>query len=56
MYYEGLKDHVKDEIARIGPRLEVVTDLIETAVRIDNQHYEQSLERRRPFGKQNQSN
>jgi hypothetical protein len=48
-YYEGLKDHVKDEIARN----EWPGDLgkfIETAVRIDNRLYERAQEKKKRGG------
>jgi hypothetical protein len=44
-YYRGLKDAVKDEIAR-SDRPESLPDMIEMAIKIDNRHFERNLERR----------
>jgi Zinc knuckle len=41
-----LKDHIKDEIARIK-RLEELAEMINTAIRIDNRVYERQMERTR---------
>ena len=43
-FYRGLKDRVKDDIAR-GDRPEDLQEMIETAIRIDNRQYERSLEK-----------
>ncbi|KAK4684316.1 hypothetical protein P7C73_g5871, partial [Tremellales sp. Uapishka_1] len=42
-FYRGLKDEVKNELARIG-RPEELEDLIEATTRIDNRLYERRLE------------
>ena len=47
-FYEGLKESVKDEIAR-DERPDNLDDLIELATRIDNRMYEQQLERTKGF-------
>jgi hypothetical protein len=44
-YYKGLKDHVKDEIARLDA-LDTLNDLIIIAIKIDNHHYERAIERK----------
>ena len=44
-YYRGLKDAVKDDIAR-EERPEALEDLIELAIKIDNRNYERALEKR----------
>jgi hypothetical protein len=44
-YYSGLKDRVKDEIAR-GDRPITLDDMIELAVRIDNRQYERDQEKK----------
>lgn len=43
-FYIGLKDHVKDELARID-RPTTFSDLVTLAIRIDNRFYERKLER-----------
>ncbi|KFY60593.1 hypothetical protein V496_05287 [Pseudogymnoascus sp. VKM F-4515 (FW-2607)] len=43
-YYDGLKDSIKDEIAR-GVRPDDLEKLILTATLIDNRHYERRLEK-----------
>jgi hypothetical protein len=43
-YYNGLKDSVKDEVAR-QERPDDIQDMIELAVKIDNRLYERQLER-----------
>lgn len=43
-FYRGLKDNVKDELARVG-KPEMLQDLIDTAIRIDTRHFERTLER-----------
>jgi Retrotransposon gag protein len=45
-FYTGLKDHVKDKIARMK-RLEELAEMIDTAIRIDNRVYERQMERTR---------
>lgn len=44
-FYTGLKENIKDELARDG-RPNVLEDLIEKAVKIDNRIYERYLERK----------
>lgn len=44
-YYMGLKDHVKDEIAR-ADKPDDLKEMIELAQKIDNRHYERQLEKR----------
>ena len=44
IYYRGLKDLIKDDIAR-GERPEDLEDMISTAIRIDNRQYERRLEK-----------
>jgi len=44
-FYKGLKEHVKDEIAR-RDRPEGLDAMIETAVKIDNRTFERNLEKR----------
>ena len=44
-YYRGLKDSVKDEIAR-SERPDSLHDMIELAIKIDNRAYERQLEKR----------
>lgn len=44
--YQGLKDEVKDEIAKIPKRPDSYLKMIEIAVRIDNRLYERRMERR----------
>jgi hypothetical protein len=44
-YYRGLKDHVKDEIAR-DVRPSTLASMINTAVQIDDRAYERKLEKR----------
>jgi hypothetical protein len=43
-YYKGLKDIIKDEMAR-SDRPENLEDTIKIAVRIDNRIYERALEK-----------
>lgn len=45
-YYSGLKDRVKDEIAR-QDRPDEIDDMVTLAVRIDNRLYERDLEKKR---------
>lgn len=45
LYYEGLKDHVKDEIVRSG-RPNTLHKMIEKAIEIDNRAYERSMEKK----------
>ena len=42
-YYKGLKDSIKDEIAR-SDRLESLYEMIALAIKIDNRYYERQLE------------
>jgi molybdopterin converting factor small subunit len=53
-YYQGLKDDVKDDIARIAKRPDTLSGMIEVAVKIDNRIYERKMEKRgsyaKPFG------
>jgi hypothetical protein len=44
-YYRGLKDTVKDEMAR-SDRPDDLEDTIKIAVRIDNRIYERALEKK----------
>lgn len=44
-YYRGLKDFVKDEIAR-SDRPDSLDDMIELAIKIDNRNYERNLEKK----------
>lgn len=44
-YYQGLKDHVKDEIAR-SDRPDSLQAMVELAIKIDNRSYERSLEKK----------
>jgi hypothetical protein len=44
-YYRGLKDHVKDEIAR-SDRLDGLQEMIKLAIKIDNRAYERQLEKK----------
>jgi len=44
-FYRGLKEHVKDEIAR-RDRPDTLEGMIETAVKIDNRVFERNLEKR----------
>jgi hypothetical protein len=44
-YYRGLKDTVKDEIAR-SDRPDDLEDTIKIAIRIDNRIYKQVLEKK----------
>ena len=44
-FYTGLKDHVKDDIAR-GVRPEELHDMIKQATIIDNRHHERQLEKK----------
>ena len=44
-YYKGLKDGVKDEIAR-SEAPDNLQELIEMAVKIDNRNFERALERK----------
>jgi hypothetical protein len=44
-FYEGLKDRVKDEIAR-DKRPTSLSAMIEKAIQIDNRHYERTMERK----------
>ena len=44
-YYRGLKDAVKDELIK-EERPEALDEMISTAVKIDNRHYERALERK----------
>jgi hypothetical protein len=54
-YYKGLKDHVKDEIARLDVP-ESLNDLIVMAIKIDNRYYERAIERKGLYaGHQNRS-
>lgn len=43
-YYAGLKDSLKDELARME-RPDTLEDMIETTVRLDNRLYERKLEK-----------
>jgi hypothetical protein len=43
-FYRGLKEGIKDEIARVG-RPHTLKEMMDTALRIDNRLYERSLER-----------
>jgi hypothetical protein len=45
-FYRGLKDSVKDEMARMDNRGKNLQALITNAIRIDNRLYERSLERK----------
>ena len=54
-YYKGLKDYIKDEIARLDV-LESLNDLIVMAIKIDNRYYERTIERKGLYvGHQNRS-
>ena len=56
-YYQGLKESLKDELAR-QERPSKLAEFVELAVRLDNRLYERKLERsgQKPtFGKKNQS-
>ncbi|MGH2639281.1 MAG: hypothetical protein ACRDF4_08395, partial [Rhabdochlamydiaceae bacterium] len=44
-FYQGLKDRIKDDIAR-GDRPEDLEDMVEIAVRIDTRQFERSLEKK----------
>jgi hypothetical protein len=44
-YYKGLKDSVKDDLAKVD-KPDDLADLIEQAVQIDNRLYERALERK----------
>ena len=46
VFYTGLKEHVKDEISRIE-RPDELSEMTETAIRIDNRIYERQMERNR---------
>jgi hypothetical protein len=48
-YYQGLKDSVKDEIAK-EERPGTMAGLVQLAIRIDNRLYERALERRGFYG------
>lgn len=60
LYYEGLKDHVKDEIVRSG-RPNTLHKMIEKAIEIDNRAYERNMEKKgqrftpKAFGKKRNS-
>jgi hypothetical protein len=43
-FYRGLKEGIKDEIARVG-RPHTLKEMMDTSLRIDNRLYERSLER-----------
>jgi RNase H-like domain found in reverse transcriptase/Reverse transcriptase (RNA-dependent DNA polymerase)/Integrase zinc binding domain/Chromo (CHRromatin Organisation MOdifier) domain/Retrotransposon gag protein len=45
-FYKGLKDSVKDEMARMENRGKTLQQMITVAIRIDNRLYERSLERK----------
>jgi hypothetical protein len=51
-FYNGLKERVKDEIARVD-RPDEIDDMIKLAVRIDDRQYEREMEKkkqgRQPF-------
>jgi hypothetical protein len=54
-YYKGLKDHVKDEIARSDVP-DSLNDLIVMAIKINNRYYERAIERKGLYtGHQNRS-
>jgi Zinc knuckle/Retrotransposon gag protein len=44
-YYRGLKDAVKDDLAR-EEKPDTLRELVDTAIAIDNRHYERAQERR----------
>lgn len=44
-FYDGLKDRVKDDMAR-GDRPDDLKEMVETAIRIDNRLYERHLEKK----------
>lgn len=48
--YQGLKDHVKDEIARMIDRPNSYLSMIETAVKIDNRLFERQMEKKGQYG------
>lgn len=52
-YYKGLKDAVKDEMAR-SDRPENLGLMMEMAIRIDNRMYERTLEKKGFYGQQKQ--
>jgi hypothetical protein len=47
-FYRGLKEGIKDEIARVG-RPHALKEMMDTALRIDNRLYERTLERGNPM-------
>jgi hypothetical protein len=44
-FYKGLKEHVKDELARTEPA-DTLQELVESAIKIDNRAYERKLEKK----------
>ncbi|KAI7460908.1 hypothetical protein KC357_g8846 [Hortaea werneckii] len=46
MYYQGLKDNVKDELMRRGAAQDTLDRTIETAIEIDDKLYERQQEKR----------
>ena len=44
-YYRGLKDHVKDDLVR-EEETDDLKELIELAIKIDNRHFERTLEKK----------
>ena len=47
-YYKGLKDLVKDELARV-PRLTTLEELVKSMILIDNYMWERQLEQKGMF-------
>jgi hypothetical protein len=44
-YYQGLKDNIKDNIARIAKQPDTLSAIIKVAVKINNRIYERKIER-----------
>ena len=44
--YNTLKEEVKDEISRMTKRPKTLSEMIEVAVRINNQQYKQRIEKK----------
>jgi histidinol dehydrogenase len=45
-FYQGLKDNVKDKMARIENHSKTLQQMITVAIRVDNRLYKRSLERK----------
>ena len=46
MFRRGLKDNIKDELIRYRGRIDNLGELVKVAIKLDDQLYERSIERR----------